>query len=73
MLVFTVDRYFDYKDLLGTTILVQWKIGNTTGCHAIPTTLIDAETISGKLRFGWILTNEITNTAGKLEFSISFA
>lgn len=68
-LLFEVDRYFDYTDLVNTTIYVQWTnpIGED-GASLI--TLVDYD--EKKIRFGWHLTDKITKGNGKLEFAIRF-
>lgn len=68
---FVVDRYFDYVDLATTNICIQWSTkGGKEGISHI--TLIDTETIPGKIRFGWPLTNLITGEAGPVSFAIRF-
>lgn len=75
-LLFRVDRFFDFNDLLTTTIFVQWTRPGSEpesereGASLI--TLIDYETEPGKLLLGWPLTSEITKAPGPLKFSLRF-
>ena len=74
IITFTIDRYFDYKDLMETQIAVQWqnKAANTDGIDRI--NLIDLKTFGNeeKIRFGWPITKEMTAAAGNLEFVVRF-
>ena len=77
ILVFSVNRYFDYVDLghPDMKIVVQWtapdgKNGTING--ATPIELRDVETEPGKLRFGWPLNDVITAHPGKLQFAVRF-
>lgn len=72
MIVFTIDRYFDYMDLANTTIYVQWTAGNVEGASLVHRDLYDLETIPGKIRFGWPLTSNITANPGLVKFSVRF-
>lgn len=68
---FTVDRFYDYIDLATTNICVQWTTkSKKEGISHI--TLIDTDTIPGKIRFGWPLTKEMTEESGSLTFAIRF-
>ena len=75
-LLFRIDRFFDFNDLLTTTIFVQWTRPGSEpesereGASLI--TLVDYETEPGKLLLGWPLTSEITQAAGPLKFSLRF-
>ena len=76
IVTFTIDRYFDYKDLAapGIQIAVQWinQTSRTEGVSMIQ--LIDLETYGNenKIRFGWPLTAEMTEAAGNLRFAVRF-
>lgn len=73
IITFTVDRYFDYKDLCDADIAVQWR--NAAGAEGISIIqLKDYETYEAenKLRFGWPLTKEMTAAAGPLQFAVRF-
>lgn len=68
---FTVDRYFDYKDLADASIAVQWVNANKEeGISHIQ--LIDLESEEGKIRFGWPLTENITKYPGQIQFAVRF-
>lgn len=69
--VFTIDRYYDFQDLDGVSICVQWVNANDEeGISHIQ--LKDLETFPGKLRFGWPLTSDITKKAGPVQFAVRF-
>ena len=72
MLIFTIDRYFDYMDLYNTDIYVQWTLpdGKTTGATEIE--FKDISTIPGKIRLGWALDSEVTSQAGQVKYSVRF-
>ena len=73
VITFTIDRYFDYVDLAGTNICVQWELpGENGGTGISHITLIDLETMPGKIRFGWPLTEKLTQYAGKVNFAVRF-
>lgn len=74
IIVFTIDRYFDYQDLADLNICVQWiRPGGTPNDEGIShIQMIDLETYPGKLRFGWPLTSEITKYSGKVKFAVRF-
>lgn len=69
-LLFEIDRYFDFVDLVRTTIFVQWT--NPAGDEGASwITMIDYD--DKKLRFGWSLTDKITVEGnGPLKFSVRF-
>lgn len=69
--VFTIDRYYDFQDLDGVSICVQWvNADKEEGISHIQ--LKDLETFPGKLRFGWPLTSSITKTPGPVQFAVRF-
>lgn len=69
--IFTIDRYYDYRDLDGVGICVQWI--NAAGEEGVShIQLKDLETVPGKLRFGWPLTSQITHTPGNVQFAVRF-
>lgn len=73
VITFTIDRYFDYVDLAGTKICVQWELPGIDGGTGISyITLVDLDTIPGKIRFGWPLTEKLTQHAGKVNFAVRF-
>ena len=68
-LLFEIDRYFDFVDLIRTTIHVQWtspegKKGST------PIHLVDYD--GKKIRFGWPLDDTIIDNYGNLKFAVRF-
>lgn len=69
-LMFEIDRYFDYVDLMRTNIYAQWtNPDGTEGATLI--NLIDYD--DQKIRFGWPLSSAVTATRdGNLTFSIRF-
>ena len=71
VVLFTIDRYFDFKDLNEAQIYVQWILpdGKTHGASLVE--LRDLS-IPGKIRFGWPLDNEITSQPGTVQFSVRF-
>ena len=74
ILTFSVDRYFDYQDLSLTTIGVQW-INETSRKEGISIIkLIDLKTYGdeNRIRFGWPLTKDMTDTPGNLRFAVRF-
>lgn len=71
IIVFTIDRYFDYQDLDMTDIYIQWV--NAAGEEGITeVTIKDNTMIPGKLRFGWPLTSDITKKDGPVQFAVRF-
>lgn len=78
LFVFTIDRYFDYTDLLSSEIKinVKWKnaLGEEGYTNITELNLIDADTYfeEGKIRFGWPLSKQLTKKAGKISFSVEF-
>jgi hypothetical protein len=59
MIVFSVDRYFDYMDLANTSIYVQWRLPDGTE-NATRIFMIDLST-PDKIRFAWPISDIITN------------
>lgn len=73
MFIFEVDRYFDYMDLANTNIYVQWKTPNEKGDgRATRIKMIDRDSVPGKLRFAWPISNELTKEPGNVKFSVRF-
>lgn len=73
IITFTIDRYFDYTDLANARICIQWKLPGADGEEGISHIgLRDLVTTSGKIRFGWPLTKELTKTAGNITFAVRF-
>lgn len=74
MLVFTIDRYFDYTDLgADTEVWAQWTAPAEKGAEPITHASVCVKDETGttdKLRFGWILGPEVTAVPGTVKFSI---
>lgn len=70
MIVFSVDRYFDYMDLANTSIYVQWRLPDGTE-NATRIFMIDLST-PDKIRFAWPISDIITNQTGTVKFSVRF-
>ena len=73
MVVFTIDRYFDYMVLASDdmNIYVQWTLPSGKNSASEVTEYIDT-TIPGKIRIGWPLQKEITAEAGDVYYSVRF-
>ena len=73
VLVFVIDRYFDYKDLGSDNITIYIQYTAPDGKENMyQVGYKDLETHPGKVRFGWILSDIATKTAGTLKFSVKF-
>lgn len=73
LVIFSVDRYFDYMDLANARIYVQWQLpdkDHTTGATEIQ--IKDLESKPGKMRFAWPLYDTITENSGVVKFSVRF-
>lgn len=74
MLVFTIDRYFDYTDLgADTEVWAQWTAPAEKGVDSVTHASVCVKDETGttdKLRFGWILGPEVTAVPGTVKFSI---
>ena len=71
ILVFTIDRYFDYMDLNNMDVYIQYTTPDKKE-SAYKVDLFDRESVPGKIRFGWILGPDVTKTNGNLKFSVRF-
>ena len=75
-IVFTIDRFIDNIDLCNIShIYVQWSAPDGNGGvreWATPVTLIDRESISEKIKFGWTIDEEVTLYPGKVSFAVTF-
>ena len=68
-LLFEIDRYFDFMDLIRTNIHIQWTSPEgKEGTSLI--TLVDYD--SKKIRFGWPLSSGIIDGQGTLKFAVRF-
>ena len=73
IIVFTIDRYFDYKDLGNDNITIYIQYTSADGKENMyQVGYKDLETIPGKVRFGWILSDVATQKAGILKFAVKF-
>lgn len=74
IVTFTIDRYFDYKDLDQASIAVQWinDAAQTEGVSFIQLKDLKTYGDENKIRFGWPLTSEMTAAAGNLRFAVRF-
>ena len=70
IVTFTVDRYYDYVDLATANICIQWEAQGKEGISHV--NLIDLDSTPGKVRFGWPLTNQITEKPGVVKFAVRF-
>lgn len=73
---FEIDRYFDQHDLNDHTCIVQIAVydsnNNTLSEDIFPVTVIDVDSIEGKIIFGWTITSGATAHATNVSFSIRF-
>lgn len=72
MIVFTIDRYFDFTDLLECTAYVQWVLPDENHTEGVSAVIVDETTLPGKLRLGWLITEDIAQYAGKVKFAVRF-
>lgn len=79
MLVFKIDRYFDYQDLYNTRIAINWNFtpaGSRAPMYAetqsqealFPNDVLEP----GYITFGFLVTNEMTPSKGTLNLSVTF-
>ena len=79
MLVFKIDRYFDYQDLYNTKIAINWNFtpagsrspmySETQSQEALfPNDVLEP----GCITFGFLVTNEMTPSKGTLNLSVTF-
>lgn len=67
---FEIDRYFDAMDFNNCEIFIQWELPKTKQKGVSPAYSKDIYTETGKLFFGWAISQEITKAAGSLKFSV---
>lgn len=70
IIYFEIDRYFDATDLNTQNIYIEWETATQRGLSK--EYWRDLTTKENKIIFGWPLTNEITEKAGRVKFSIRF-
>ena len=79
-IMFIVDRFHDGMDLVNAQIWIQWtatelvngemtKVEKTT---VVPANQVDVNYAQNKIRFPWILNNEVTKYPGNIDFSAVF-
>jgi hypothetical protein len=71
ILFFKIDRYFDNVDLANQDIQIEWQNSEMEGI--ISAWPIDKESEPDYLLFGWVLTENITSTDGKVKFAVRFS
>lgn len=69
---FTIDRYFDDKDLNDTDIWILWEAPQNRKGIVYDTLIKDVESEPGKIIFGWPIDKTITEIPGTLKFSVKF-
>ena len=72
---FAIDRYVEYMDLAQTCCIIQYNNANSKeGTRFYPVPFYDVYKLAhaDKIVFPWCLDANVTNTAGKIEFSIRF-
>lgn len=68
-LIFEIDRYFDFMDLVNTDIYMQWV--TPTGVQGDKrVTLVDYD--DEKITFGWPITSTIADGYGELQVAVKF-
>lgn len=74
-LIFSIDRFFDFMDLLpgnnNMQIYIEWKDKDGQD-RAVPVSMIHYDADNGKILFGWPLSSEITTKAGNIKFAVRF-
>ena len=75
-LIFSIDRFIDYKDLLPSNInqmkiCIQWVDENGKDIIT-PIQMIHYEPETQKILFGWPLSSQLTKAARNINFSVRF-
>lgn len=70
-LIFSIDRFFDFMDLLNTQIYIQW-VDETGADRATPVNMIHYDANTGKILFGWPISECVTKEARNINFSVRF-
>lgn len=66
---FEIDRYFDTTDLANIdNIYIEWSVGDITGASKNYLKIVYTD----KIVFGWVMTDNITQMAGTVTFSVRF-
>lgn len=71
IIYFSIDRYFDITDLFNKEIFIQYELpgGDKYLTRAVNKTLKYQD---NKVVFGWIITSDMTETAGNIKFAVRF-
>lgn len=71
VIYFSIDRYFDITDLFNKEIFIQYELpgGDKYLTRAVNKTLKYQD---NKVVFGWIITSDMTETAGNIKFAVRF-
>ena len=64
---FEIPRFYDGFDLTTTEISIYWVNENGAGSSAIP---VDVYHSTDKIRFAWLVDDDVTAKAGKIKFEI---
>ena len=74
IIIFEIDRYFDYKDLNETSIWVQWTAPGPNGSMREGASEIELRDLSipNKMRLGWFVDSDITAYPGTVKYSVRF-
>ena len=74
IIIFEIDRYFDYKDLNETSIWVQWTAPGPNGSVRESASEIELRDLSipNKMRLGWFVDSDITAYPGTVKYSVRF-
>lgn len=77
MLVLSIDRYFDNKDLLDTQVAINWSFTGagektSTEIKSVEAFAPNADLNPDKVIFGFIINKEMTPKKGTLTFSVTF-
>lgn len=71
VIYFSVDRYFDLADLYQKEILIQYELPNGDK-HLAATIFKTLKFQDNKVVFGWVITDDMTENAGNIKFSVRF-
>lgn len=64
---FEIPRYYDGFDLASTELSVYWVNKNGEGSFSVP---VDVYCSTDKIRFAWLVDENVTSIAGKVKFEI---
>lgn len=69
---FEIDRFYDATDLSTMQIGIEWEVGSKKGRSKAFIRDVESRAQEDKLIFGWPISSEITETAGKVKFAVRF-